>query len=94
MWKVTYAIDSLDPNPTIKYFDSYDEAENWLQEEVSHRVQWTVDHSPYSISEEELSQIEELEYSLVKFETADHDIVEWFKHYTNWEHQKIIDHVL
>tara|TARA_R110002124_G_scaffold174192_1_gene341768 strand:+ start:376 stop:660 length:285 start_codon:yes stop_codon:yes gene_type:complete len=94
MWKVTYAIDSLDPNPTIKYFDSYDEAENWLQEEVLHRVQWTVEHSPYSISEEELSQIEELEYSLVKFETADHDIVEWFKHYTNWEHQKIIDHVL
>ena len=94
MWKVTYAIDSLDPNPTIKYFDSYDEAENWLQEEVLHRVQWTVDHSPYSISEEELSQIQELEYSLVKFETADHDIVEWFKHYTNWEHQKIIDHVL
>ena len=94
MWKVTYAIDSLDTNPTIKYFDSYDEAENWLQEEVLHRVQWTVEHSPYSISEEELSQIEELEYSLVKFETADHDIVEWFKHYTNWEHQKIIDHVL
>ena len=93
-FKVTYSIDSLDPSPTIKYFDSYDEAENWLQEEVLHRVQWTVDHSPYSISEEELSQIQELEYSLVEFSDASLDIIEWFKHYTNWEHQKIIDHVL
>ena len=53
-----------------------------------------MDHSPYTISEEEHIHEQEEEYSLTKLETADHDIVEWFKHYTNWEHQKIIDHVL
>lgn len=65
MWKVTYASDSLDPNPTIKTFDLWHELEDWINEEVQHRVQWSVDHSPYSISEEERSQIEEQEFSLV-----------------------------
>ena len=68
MWKVTYAIDSLDPNPTIKIFEFHHEMEDWISEEVQHRVQWTVDHSPYSISEEELKQIEELEFSLVNIQ--------------------------
>jgi len=65
MWKVTYASDNLDPNPTIKIFDLWNELEDWINEEVQDRVQWTVDHSPYSISEEEREQIEELEFSLV-----------------------------
>ena len=68
MWKVTYASDSLDPNPTIKIFDLWNELEDWINEEVQHRVQWTVDHSPYSISEEELEQIEEQEFSLVNIQ--------------------------
>ena len=68
MWKVTYSSDSLDPNPTIKIFDLWNELEDWINEEVQHRVQWTVDHSPYSISEEELEQIEEQEFSLVNIQ--------------------------
>jgi len=68
MWKVTYAIDSLDPSPTIKIFDLWNELEDWINEEVQERVQWTVDHSPYSISEEERKQIEELEFSLVNIQ--------------------------
>lgn len=68
MWKVTYASDSLDPNPTIKIFDLWNELEDWINEEVQHRVQWTVDHSPYSISEEELEQIEEQKFSLVNIQ--------------------------
>lgn len=68
MWKVTYASDYMDTNPIVKYFDLFNEAENWLYEEVEHRVQWTVDHSPFSISEEERVQIEEVEYSLVNIE--------------------------
>ena len=94
IYKVTYAIDYMDNDPTIKYFDLFDEAENWLHEEVQNRVQWCVDHSPYTISEEEHIHLQEEEYLLTRLETADHDIVEWFKHYTNWKHQKIIDHVL
>jgi len=35
-------------------------------EEVDRRINYTVQHSPHTISEEELKQIEEYEYSLVK----------------------------
>ena len=65
IYKVTYAIDHLDNNPIIKKFDDFDEMEDWISEEVNNRVQWSVDHSPYSISEEELKGIEEEEYSLI-----------------------------
>ena len=64
-YKVTYSIDHLDNNPTIKIFDEWYEMQDWISEEVNNRVQWTVDHSPYSISEEELEQLEEEEYSLI-----------------------------
>tara|TARA_R100001443_G_scaffold33227_2_gene47189 strand:+ start:609 stop:869 length:261 start_codon:yes stop_codon:yes gene_type:complete len=68
IYKVTYAIDSLDNNPTIKIFDEWHEMQNWISEEVNNRVQWTVEHSPYSISENELEQLEEQEYSLINIE--------------------------
>ena len=67
-YKVTYAIDYWDTDPTIKIFDFHHEMEDWIHEEVSCRVQWSVDHSPYSISEKELEELEELEYSLVRIE--------------------------
>jgi hypothetical protein len=65
-YKVTYAIDYSDKNPTIKYFDLWDEMQDWIFEEVANRVQWSVDHSPYSISEKELEELEEIEHSLIK----------------------------
>mgnify|MGYP000143213871 CR=1 FL=1 len=65
-YKVTYSSDYLDKNPTIKYFDLWDEMQDWIAEEVSNRVQWCVDHSPYSISEKELKELEEIEHSLIK----------------------------
>jgi hypothetical protein len=65
IYKVTYAIDSLDNNPTVKIFDEWYEMQNWISEEVNNRVQWTVEHSPYSISENELQGIEQEEYSLI-----------------------------
>ena len=68
IYKVTYAIDSLDPHPTIKEFDDFDEMQNWISDTVSHRVQWSVDHSPYSISESELEALEEQEYCLINIE--------------------------
>ena len=67
-YKVTYAIDSLDTKPVIKLFESEYEAEEWLNDEVQHRIDYTVQHSPFSISEEEYKEIEEYEYSLVKIE--------------------------
>jgi len=67
-YKVTYAIDSLDTNPVIKTFDEHYEMEEWLHNEVQERISWTVEHSPYTISEKEYKEIEEYEYSLVRIE--------------------------
>ena len=67
-YKVTYAIDSLDTNPTIKTFETEYEAEEWLNDEVQHRIDYTVQHSQYTISEKEYKEIEEYEYSLVRIE--------------------------
>ena len=67
-YKVTYAIDSLDTKPVIKIFESEYEAEEWLNDEVQHRIDYTVQHSPFTISEEEYREIEEYEYSLVRIE--------------------------
>ena len=64
-YKVTYAIDSLDNNPTIKIFDEWNEMQDWISNTVNYRVRWAVNHSPYSISEKELEQLEEQEYSLI-----------------------------
>jgi len=73
MYKVTYAIDHMDTDPTIKFFNFHHAMEDWIHEEVSCRVQWSVDHSPYSISEKELEELEELEFSLVNYEWIDGD---------------------
>ena len=67
-YKVTYAIDSLDTKPVIKIFESEYEAEEWLNDELQHRIDYTVQHSPYTISEEEYQEIEENEYTLVRIE--------------------------
>ena len=67
-YKVTYAIDSLDTKPVIKIFESEYEAEEWLNDELQHRIDYTVQHSPYTISEKEYKEIEEYEYSLVRIE--------------------------
>ena len=67
-YKVTYSIDSLDTKPVIKIFESEYEAEEWLNDEVQHRIDYTVQHSPYTISEKEYKEIEEYEYSLVRLE--------------------------
>ena len=67
-YKVTYAIDSLDTKPVIKTFDEEYEALEWLENEVQERMDYTVQHSPFSISEEEYQEIEENEYTLVRIE--------------------------
>jgi len=67
-FKVTYAIDTLDTSPEVKFFDLFNEVEDYLTEEVERRVQWAVEHSQYSISEEERQRLEEFEYSLITIE--------------------------
>ena len=67
-YKVTYPCHEMDSKPTIKFFDLHNEAEDWIHEEVQRRVDFTVQHSVDTVSKEELKQIEEYEYYLVKFE--------------------------
>ena len=67
-YKVTYAIDSLDTKPVIKTFDEEYEALEWLENEVQERIDYTVQHSPFSISEKEYQEIEENEHTLVRIE--------------------------
>jgi len=70
-YKVTYAIDHLDPNPTIKVFDFHHEMEDWINDEVSRRVQFSVDHSPHSINDFELQGLEQDEFSLITIEEVE-----------------------
>tara|TARA_R100001163_G_C4932452_1_gene107820 strand:+ start:281 stop:493 length:213 start_codon:yes stop_codon:yes gene_type:complete len=55
-------------SPEIKIFDLWNELEDYITEEVERRVQFQVDHSPFSISEKEREEIEEEEWTLVKIE--------------------------
>ena len=67
-YKVTYAIDSLDTKPVIKLFESKYEAEEWIHDEVQRRIEFQIEHSPFSISKKEYEEIEENEHTLVRIE--------------------------
>ena len=67
-YKVTYACFPLDEKPVIKTFDEHYEMEEWIFDEVQRRMDYVVQHSPYTISEEEYREIEENEYQLVRIE--------------------------
>ena len=59
-YKVTYASDYLDPKPIIKFFD-----------EVQRRIEFQTQHSPFSISEEDYKDMEDIEYALIRVEETD-----------------------
>lgn len=67
-YRVTYAIDSLDPSPLVKFFDSEWEAQEFLSEEIQSRMDYLVQHSVDSISESEYESMYELESSLARIE--------------------------
>ena len=81
-YKVTYYQDTcsawIDPNPTIKYFEFYGDMEDWINEEVDRRVDFDVQHSPYTISEEELEEIEQQERCHIKIEEGNRIIKDKF----------------
>ena len=67
-YKVTYRIDSLDTNPDIEYFEDEQEMFDYISEEVATRVEFAVAHSPYGLSCEDIKDMEETEYSLVRID--------------------------
>jgi len=71
MFTVSYSIDNLDTNPTKMTFDTLDEAHDWIHEEVTRRVDFTVQHSPYAMSETDIQDLEANEYALVSLKDED-----------------------
>jgi hypothetical protein len=67
-YRVTYAIDYLDPNPLVKEFEDEWDASEWLLEEIQSRIDYQVQHSPYSLSEDEVDSLHENETSLASIE--------------------------
>ena len=67
-YKVTYPVDSIDSKPTERFFETQYDAEEWLFNEVQRRMDYTIQHSPYTISEKEYAEIEEYENSLIHIE--------------------------
>lgn len=67
-YRVTYAIDSLDPNPDTWIFDSEWEALDFLTDEIARRVAFQVEHSAHAIDESEWEALQELESSLARVE--------------------------
>ena len=68
LYKVTQAVDYLDPNPVITFFEEEWEAIDFAWDCINDAVQWRVDHTPYAISEKELNEIHEQERELVRLE--------------------------
>ena len=69
-WTVTYAWDSMDPNPTVVTFEDEWEAIEWATEEMSRRIDYIVQHSQYSLNEEDVREIEESESALLRIQSA------------------------
>ena len=68
MFKVVYAIDSLDPNPDVWTFDTESEACAFAREEIQRRVDFVTQHSNTKISDTIYQNLWESESSLVRIE--------------------------
>tara|TARA_Y100000385_G_scaffold286006_1_gene347114 strand:+ start:728 stop:943 length:216 start_codon:yes stop_codon:yes gene_type:complete len=67
-YRVTIAVDSLDPNPEVIEFEDFYEAEDYIHDSVNQSVQWHIDHSPYIIEEEEYDKLLEQEMALTRLD--------------------------
>ena len=67
-WLVTEAVDSLDPRPDQYLYTTEQEALDHVSEGIQTRVDYIVQHSPHSISEDELQALEEQESELFRVE--------------------------
>ena len=81
-YKVTYYQDTcsawIDPNPTIKYFEFFEDMEDWINEEVEKRVNQTIENSFDPVSDEERQGIEQEERCHIKIEQGNQSIKDKF----------------
>jgi hypothetical protein len=69
VWIVTCASDSLDPNPDCVAFSTEWEAIDFASDEVQRRIDYLMQHSQESVSEEQLNEWQETESQLVTVST-------------------------
>ena len=67
-YRVTMAVDSLDPNPEVIEFEDFYEAEDYIHDSVNQSVQWIMSHSPYIIEEKEYDELLEQVMSLTRLD--------------------------
>lgn len=67
-YQVIAAVDSLDPNPEFHEFDTFEEASDFIYEEINRRVSFQVEHSPYPVTDQDLKEIEETELELFRLQ--------------------------
>ena len=67
-YRVTIAVDSLDPNPEVTEFEDFYEAEDYIHDSVNQSVQLLMSHSPYIIEEEEYEELLEQEMALTRLD--------------------------
>ena len=67
-YRVTIAVDSLDPNPEVIEFEDFYEAEDYIHDSVNQYVQWIMSHSPYIIEEKEYDELLEQVMSLTRLD--------------------------
>jgi len=67
-YRVTIAVDSLDPNPEVTEFEDFYEAEDFIHDSVNQSVQSLMSQSPYIISEKEYEQLLEQEMALTRLD--------------------------
>ena len=70
-YRVIYAIDHLDPDPVVMEFDEEWEAQDWADDAVMGCVKLFVSTSAHEVSETELLELYETEYSLIRIEKMD-----------------------
>ena len=61
---VSASVDTLDPSPDVLAFADVSDAEDWVSDEVERRVQYQVDHSPYSVTEADREAMTGAEFAL------------------------------
>ena len=67
-YRVTIAVDSLDPNPEVTEFEDFYEAEDFIHDSVDQSVQSLMSQSPYIISEKEYEHLLEQEMALTRLD--------------------------
>lgn len=65
MWKVYLKVEPKDTLADVYTFDDRDTMDDFIHDCINSRVQFTVDHSPVFISEEDIEEIRNYEESLI-----------------------------